>query len=422
MTHVSSAYARVHSRARLGVSDWADVGLAVVTFAAFSLNFGAYRVFGDGDEYFSFVQRLFGDRATGSGYNFGTGLMNAPFYAAAKAAQVGVGTTSTVGRHALEASITFASIAYVATAMIATAWLIRRLGLAWSGFAVAAAVFGSPLWYYASFSPSYTHAADAAAFSAALACLYQALTANDPRWLTACAALLGLDVAVRPFNVGVVAGACVAFLALRRLRDAVVLGLVSAAAFGLLLIVPLVLGTGLRERASGVRVAGGDGVIGFAPLTPLRMLLSEHRGLFIWTPATLVGVIGFLIMLRRRPDARPFLVVLGAMAVGLLLTHTALLWWDGGWSFSMRYLSSLLPLYAIGIAAALESAGRRRPLVGLAVTACVLWSIYLGMNHAFGASQHDGALALATKRSPTTFAERAWAYSRVRHVVQRVLP
>jgi hypothetical protein len=388
-----------------------------VAFAVFSLNFGAYRVFGDGEDYYSFVQRLFGDRASGSGYNFGVGLLNAPFYAAGRAVRALVGAGS-VATHVLPASITIASIAYALVAMAAVSYLLGRLGLGGRGFVVAAATFGSPLWYYASFSPSYTHAADAAVFSVATLAAYRALT-DDARWFVAFGALLGLAVAVRPFNAGVVAGGVAALFGLRRARPALVTGGVAVATFLVLALIPLALGTGLRTRASGEEVASGDAVFGFAPATPFKMLFSDHRGLFVWTPVTFLGVVGIVLVLRQRHN-HPFLIVLCAMSAALLAMHVSLLWWDGGWSYSMRYLASPLPLYAIGLGALLDAAGPRRNAVVLVTVACVAWSLLLGMNHAFGASQSDGALEVAAKRSPSAFVHLVWSYSRARHVVERL--
>jgi hypothetical protein len=184
-------------------------------------------------------------------------------------------------------------------------------------------------------------------------------------------------------------------------------------------LIPLSLGTGLRTRADGARVATGGDVFGIAPLTPLKMLFTEHRGLFIWTPLTLLGVVGLGVLLRRR-GCRPFLIVLCAMGAGLLAIQMSLLWWDGGWSFSMRYLASLLPLYALGLGALLQAAGTRRWIVATAAIACVGWSVFLGMNHAFGAAQQDGAVGIAERHSLSEFAHLTWSYSRLRHVVERL--
>ena len=199
MAHVASAEGS--HIGRLGAAQRVLAGrrgvvTATTLFLAFSLNFGAYRIFGDGVDYYSFDQRLFGDVAHGSGYNFGTGLLNAPFYALGHLAKLVAG--GRIGAHALPASITFASIAYVLVAIVLAVALLERLELPHAGIAVGAALFGSPLWYYASFSPSYTHATDAAAFGAAAYSLYRALHGESRAWYLAFAASLGLEVAVRP--------------------------------------------------------------------------------------------------------------------------------------------------------------------------------------------------------------------------------
>lgn len=387
-------------------------------FAAVALNFGAYRVFGDGEQYFSFLQRLFGDRDVGSGYNFGVGLMNAPFYAAAKVVEAtGVGAG---GRSLTEASITLASIFWALVAGVVTLWLLEQLGLPHRGVAVAAALLGTPVWYYASFSPSYSHAADAGAFALAAAGVWLLLHRPELAARLTAGTALGLAVAVRPFNVGVVAGCLLALVAFRRYRDAVVTGAASVVAFGLLAAVPLMLGMSLTSRYDGTSVAAGS--VGLAPLSPLWMLFSIHRGLFLWTPVTLLAIVGLAWLLRRHAE-RPFLVTLASMGAGLLLIHVGLEWWDGGWSFSMRHLTAPVVLYGVGVGGLLASV-RRVHIARTAVVLATAWSVFLGMNHAFGASQRDGAFDLAGKvpgeRTPTKFLELTWSYSRLRHVVERV--
>jgi hypothetical protein len=396
-----------------------DVAVAAVAVLAVCVNFGSYRVFGDGEEYYSFVQRLFGDRPSGSGYNFGTGLMNAPFYGLARVAKAVVGSAS-IAAHALPASITIAAIAYMLLAFAISVDLVGRLGLPARGFVAGAAVLGTPLWYYASLSSSYTHATDAAAFSLAAAAAARATQAPTGRWYLGFGAALGLEVAVRPYNLGVVAGACIALVGLRRVRAAVGTAVASAVSFGILVLVPVGLGTGLFTRSNGAQV-GNRGTFGVAPLTPVRMLFTDHRGLFIWTPLTLLSTIGFILLLRRPSSSRSLLVVLGSMVLGLLLAHATLVTWDAGWSFSMRLLASPLPFYAIGLAGLLDSLRERwRPWIVALASACVAWSLYLGLCHAFGASQESGAVGVATTHSPRAFLHLIWSYSRVRHVIDRL--
>jgi hypothetical protein len=409
----AAASAEVRTRVRAVPS---ELGVLTVlgAFTLFALNFGAYRVFGDGVNYYSFTQRLFGDTSRATAYNFGAGLMNAPFYGAAKLTAP-FSTDPRIG----PASITLASIAWALTAVVLSWRILVRLGLPCRAPALAAAALGTPVWYYASFSPSYTHAADAAAFSAAAWGALGIWSSNALGWRLGTGAALALAVAVRPFNLGVAAGLVVALAAQRRLRDALATGGSAVVAFAALWALPLSLGlteTSLADGAPSIRPSS----LRFSPLTPVRMLVTDHRGLFLWTPATFLAVVGLALLLRRRRQ-RGFLVTLAAMGGGLLLMYVASTDWDAGWSYSARYLAAPVALYAVGIAGLLGATRGAAHTVAVAATvACTAWALVVGMNHAFGASQRDGAFQVATIRSPRVFAERAWAYSRVRHVVDVV--
>lgn len=412
-------------------SDRRAIAFTVALYVVFAANFGAYRVVGDGVDYFSFVQRLFGDRSDASGYNFGVGLLNSPAYGVAKVAAAVVPRldSADIG----QASITVSSIGFVVATALASAWLLGRLGLGHRALAVGGAVFGTPVWYYGSLSPAYAHAADAAVFAAVAACTVLLVARDDRRFAGLLGAALGLAVAVRPFNAGLVLGACIALVACRRWRDALVVGVASVTTFAVLAAIPLLLGADLNERADGSIVGSPDDtavaertVFGFAPLSPIRMLVSPHRGLLVWTPVTIASLVGVVVHLRRRrmPDA---VLLLAAMFIGLLLMHVALEYWDGGWSFSMRLLAAPVALYAIGIAALLDSVhGRAQALVRGAVVVAGLWSVFLGMNHAFGASQDDGAFEIAGRvisreRSLGDLVDLTWSYSRIRHVVEAIM-
>jgi len=399
--------------ARLGRTDKLVLAVLAV-FVFFSLNFGADRVFGDGVNYYSLTQRIFGDRHGGSGYNFGVGIMNVPFYGAAKVASVGAGHEQRLER----ASITIASITWVLLAAILSWWILAKLELPGRPLALAAAIFGTPVWYYASFSPAYSHATDAAAFALASWAMFGLWSSPALAWRLGAAGALGLAVAVRPFNAGVAAGAVFALAAFRHFRDAIIVGVGAIASYLALAAVPYALGLSFTRRVDGTEIA--DTALGFSPLSPLRMLVTNHRGLFIWTPVTLLAVVGLALLIRDHPS-RPFLVTLAAMGAGLVLMNLALKPWDAGWSFSERYLASPVTLYAVGVAGLLAST-RAWSHTAAAAAAIIFtgWSLLIGMNHAFGASQSDGAIAVATKRSPSEFVHRAWAYSRLRHVVDKL--
>lgn len=97
----------------------------------------------------------------------------------------------------------------------------------------------------------------------------------------------------------------------------------------------------------------------------LETLFSSRHGLLSWTPALWAGYLGFLPLWRHRPQlARPLLLPLLAMTYVNMCSGD---WWAGG-SFSNRRFDSLLPLFALGLAAALEwglSVLRRRPELAL---------------------------------------------------------
>jgi hypothetical protein len=111
----------------------------------------------------------------------------------------------------------------------------------------------------------------------------------------------------------------------------------------------------------------------------LHTLFSSRHGLLSWTPVLWAGFLGFLPLLKRRPAlALPLLPPL------LIMTYVNMCsgdWWAGG-SFSNRRFDSLLPVLALGLAAAIEFAQalfQRRPELGLALVAVplVLWNTTL---------------------------------------------
>ena len=124
---------------------------------------------------------------------------------------------------------------------------------------------------------------------------------------------------------------------------------------------------------------------------PAKMLFTLKRGLFVWTPLTLFGVVGFVLLLHRDRQHRTFLVGLGLSALALLLIH--IVWggfWAGGFSFSQRFLTALFPVFVIGIA---ELLARTRMWIAPVLIACALWTWFLALHHYYGynlVSEQDG--------------------------------
>jgi hypothetical protein len=362
-------------------------------YLVFAANFSAYRVFGDGVGYYDFMRRLIGESVDARAYQFGAALWNAPFYLAAKVAGHAIGRSGVAGFSFGEAAITVASN----TAALAAAYLVwrllARLELPRSSVLLVLAVFGTPLFYYATLSPSYTHAVDALATSAMALLLLEALERSSYRACVALGATLGFAAVVRYANVGLWIGALLPFLVVRRFRLAAATLGAGVAAAALLFAVPFARGIPISTGWTTAHAShSADSVRGtLDPSAPLKMLFSLHRGIFTWTPFTALGVVGLVLLIARSQGRlRLYYSSLAASAVGVLAVYALVggSIWDGGWSFSNRFLTGLFPLFAVGAA---ELIRRRRALGYGALALCAAFSVFLGLNHAFGVSQQDGA-------------------------------
>jgi len=138
----------------------------------------------------------------------------------------------------------------------------------------------------------------------------------------------------------------------------------------------------------------------------LGTLFSSRHGLLSWTPALWAGYLGFVPLLRRRPAlAWPLLPALVVMSYVNLCVGD---WW-GGNSYSNRRFDSVLPMLALGIAAAIDAARgalRARPgwaLAGLAGVA-VLWNAALAEQTRLGLSPRDAPVAFSHLAGRTALA------------------
>lgn len=114
-----------------------------------------------------------------------------------------------------------------------------------------------------------------------------------------------------------------------------------------------------------VTIPQGQDFLQFPPVFLLKVLFSSQNGWFVWTPITVVGVLGLLVGFRKSPALVTFLLVaLGAelVLVGGVLT------WHGHW-FGLRYLTSMSAVVAVGLFALACSAGRVTGVVLAAVVA-----------------------------------------------------
>ena len=396
------------------------MALAAGLYLLFAINFSAYRVFGDGVLYYDFMRRFFGQHVVAANvyayaYAFGVDLWNAWFWGLSQAAIAVTGHRTVAGFSLGEVAITIASNAAVALSAFLGWRLLRRIGLPTRASVLLAVIFGTPLYYYATFSPSYPHAADALALTLAATLLLDLVDGDDSTWkLLALGACLGWLTVIRYIGFALWPGLLLPVLACRGPRRAAAVTGAAIAATGLLFLLPV-----LRGIPYGTPQTHPATALNLDLLAPLKMLFSLHRGLFLWTPLTAISAIGIgLLIARLRGPHRIYVIGLATASLLLVAAYaTDGNWWDGGWSFSQRYLTCLFPVFLLGFAEALR---RWRWLVGILGTLAVLWSVFIGFNHAFGIPQSAGVngivqLYTSGQRTPHDFFHLFVSYSRFHH-------
>jgi hypothetical protein len=398
------------------LSPWmlASIGAYLIVAASYV----QARISDDGVIYYDFMRRLVGEEVTAYAYQFGVVFWNLPFYLLSRVLEFATGDNSIAGQPIGITSVAVASNAAVVAIFYVSWRLLRELSLPGAPGAIILTVFGSPLFYYGIFQPGLKHAFDALlATILALLLLHASADPRLTRLALAIGIVCGLLITIRYANITLLAGGLYVFLRNRALVQAYVATGAAVVLATMVLLLPLALGVpyGLppvpsagtatyrpvtRTLASATavpppRTTGGgvDSLSSFQldPLAPLKMLFTLKRGLFVWTPVTLFGFVGYLLLLRRLPERRTFFVGLGLSCLALLLVH--MIWggfWEGGYSFSQRFLTDLFPLFLIGVGELLRRSPR---VIAPLLVACVLWTGFLAVHHFYGydgASQADG--------------------------------
>jgi hypothetical protein len=129
----------------------------------------------------------------------------------------------------------------------------------------------------------------------------------------------------------------------------------------------------------------------------LETLFSSRHGLLSWTPVFWLGLLGLVPLVRRRPALALLLLPLGLMTwVNMGVAD----YW-GGASFSNRRFDSLLPVFAFGFAASLDTARRwiqARPRLAVAGLAALVvpWNLALGEQQRRGQLPEGETVAFAS--------------------------
>lgn len=380
------------------------MAIAFALYAAFALTFSAFQVRGDGELYFNLLRKFFGERPDNIAYayQFGSDIWNAPFFLAGKALGAIFGLEPKIFHVTFEEiSITIAAnVAFVATLYLA--WkLLGELDLPRGPGILFLTAFGSPLFYYIVFEPTGKHAVDTLILTAGTYLLARADRGWSTRGALALGALAGLSMNVRYVNVVFFVAFAVALYRSASMRQFALAAATAVVVGATIFVLPALRGIGylklphflhahtgvLLEASSAhpsLAVIHSNPLRNFDITIPWKMLFSEHRGLFIWTPLTGFAVAGFVLAAvtqYRRGRQQRFFVTLAAAAVALLFVHVIWNAWDGGFAYSQRFLTGLFPLYVIGIA---ELVRRARAMAYVILSLTVVWALALAFIHFIG--------------------------------------
>jgi hypothetical protein len=381
---VSLPRARPRSRVIGWISQHRALTAAAVVWILFAANFNLFSLAytTDPERVFGFLQHLLGERGgTPDAYQFGLAFGWMPFYGLGKLVVLG-GVHSIGGKPSLEGIVALSASFFVLAAAAVMVPVLDALRIRRTTFVLVCAVFGTPLFFYGTFNPGHTHAFETFLLTVvvALLLLYFRKEEGSPALALAMGVILALAATVRYF-LGVEIVVLVLGLAwYRRWRDSAIVASSTLIGLGLPALGAYLTAGDVLRGAGTVGEPGlhrALGVLDFAPLNPERMLFSDHRGLFIWSPVTILAVFGFARLFRRRQHERPFFAICAAMAVAMLLSFVFSPYWDGGFgAFNQRYLTALFPLVAIGLGGALEW---RPGLVRAAAVLAVAWTLFLGL-------------------------------------------
>lgn len=314
-------------------------------------------VFGDGIFYFSWVRSVvvnhdinftneyshFGVYAYGNKHPIGAPLFWLPWYTQTQTIIRGTGYEL-----ALQLLVGFISVLAALSGLILLYRLLTQVfSQTASALATMSIALTTNLLFYGSIDPVNSHAIS---FFAATIFLSFLFSKTVSPFLKGCA--LGFCALVRPQD------AVLGLLAFPKYTKTFFLGALLAF-FPQLLAWYLLYGTPLISPY----LSGGESFTWWSPHF-FDVLFSPTNGLFLWTPMTLIAILGFIFWNDSR---RTWFLALFVLEVAIVGSWS--IWWQGA-SYSGRMLVSTLPILAFGLAALyakLATRGLRAKQVLLAI-------------------------------------------------------
>jgi len=158
-------------------------------------------------------------------------------------------------------------------------------------------------------------------------------------------------------------------------RSLITIGIISAVALLILLIVPRFVAAGRFDVIGRIQRAIIEA--DEAPYALLSYLFSPGRGIFAFSPVLLLGLPGFILLLRmkRRREALVPIVALGSFAFGYAILQNRD--WYGGTAWGPRYMLPVTPVLVLLVLPVLERFAKlsgwvRALIIGIIALSCAL--------------------------------------------------
>ena len=328
---------------------------------------------------FSAIARWPGTRHWVNAHPIGVAIMQAPAFLAAHALTKWTNLSPDGFSFYYQHAAGLAGAAWT----VAGLWVLRGLLLRHFTHAITAAtlvvlLLGTNLYHYATYDSTYSHAYSFFLFAACLDLTerwHQGRTVRRSVLLGLVAGLIVLTrhtnalflIVVPLYGVATIttARARLSVLAAEWRSCGVVIVVASAVVSPQLM---------MYYQATGRPIVSAYGSLGFDFGSPRigGVLFSAQKGLFFWSPILLPACAGFVLLVRSMHPARAF--VLPGLAFLAVNTYLIASWWDWqfGGSYGHRGFVDALPLFALGLAAFLACAARRRTTCIAASVMCFL--------------------------------------------------
>ncbi|HEY3119711.1 MAG TPA: hypothetical protein VGL15_03745 [Vicinamibacteria bacterium] len=312
-------------------------------------------------------------------FSIGPALLWLPFYAAGDVVASALGRREDGYSPIHIRAVCLGSLVYGVAGLLLLQRRLRELFPApaafWATFLTLYATF---LFWYVAYEPVMSHAGSFFLAMAALELWWRRKETLSPAAALGLGLLLGLATSVRWQNAVLLLLPALGLIAYRRRLPQ---PFVSAAAVGagfLLGVLPQLLAF---KAIFGVYLlpypVQGRNYLRLDRPDLIETFFSSRHGLLYWTPVLWAGLLGYVPLVRRQP--RLYGLLLLPLAVMSYVNACSEDWWAGG-SYSNRRFDSVLPLLALGLAAALASLralAERRPRLVLAAGGILLslWNL-----------------------------------------------